>query len=313
MARSGRDPAQFARDLLAHLRHLLVTQTVGEVPETFVVTATDEGRLAAQAEAIGAATLVRTIDELAAALTAVREGDDARMAVEIALLKAAPARPGSRRPRGCCGGSSGSREDSEAVGPRVLSPQGTPPPPPVARASSGAVAPDDATRGSYRRPRTTPARTPPMPDPAPAEAATGGASAERQLRRSPSPDEPRGVRPRRRGGLRLEEISRVWPAVLDQLRQTAPALAATFEGARPVGFERRGKRADRLPGRSHLQQAQGRGARQARAAGREALETVTGQRLRPGYVLLDGEAGSGGGRVGRAGPRRSITRRWWRR
>ena len=42
MARSGRDPSQFARDLLAHLRHLLVTQTVGEVPNTFVVTATDE-------------------------------------------------------------------------------------------------------------------------------------------------------------------------------------------------------------------------------------------------------------------------------
>ncbi len=89
MARSGRDPAQFARDLLAHLRHLLVTQTVGEVPNTFVVTATDADRLAAQASAIGAATLVRTIDELADALTAVREGDDARMAVEIALLKAA--------------------------------------------------------------------------------------------------------------------------------------------------------------------------------------------------------------------------------
>ena len=33
MARSGRDPAQFARDLLAHLRHLLVTQTIGEVPD----------------------------------------------------------------------------------------------------------------------------------------------------------------------------------------------------------------------------------------------------------------------------------------
>ena len=66
MARSGRDPSQFARDLLAHLRHLLVTQTIGEVPNTFVVTATDEGRLPAQAQAIGAATLVRTIDELAA-------------------------------------------------------------------------------------------------------------------------------------------------------------------------------------------------------------------------------------------------------
>ena len=89
MARSGRDPAQFARDLLGHLRHLLVTQTVGEVPNTFVVTATDANRLTAQSAAVGAATLVRTIDELAAALTAVREGDDARMAVEIALLKAA--------------------------------------------------------------------------------------------------------------------------------------------------------------------------------------------------------------------------------
>ena len=73
-------PAQFARDLLAHLRHLLVTQTIGEVPGTFVVTATDEGRITAQAHAIGAATLVRTIDELSQALTAVREGDDARMA-----------------------------------------------------------------------------------------------------------------------------------------------------------------------------------------------------------------------------------------
>ena len=89
MARSGRDPAQFARDLLGHLRHLLVTQTVGEVPNTFVVTATDANRLSAQSAAVGAATLVRTIDELSAALTAVREGDDARMAVEIALLKAA--------------------------------------------------------------------------------------------------------------------------------------------------------------------------------------------------------------------------------
>ena len=89
MARSGRDPSQFARDLLAHLRHLLVTQVTGEVPTTFVVTATDTARIQQQASTVGAATLVRTIDELANALTAVREGDDARMAVEIALLKAA--------------------------------------------------------------------------------------------------------------------------------------------------------------------------------------------------------------------------------
>jgi len=140
MARSGRDPAQFARDLLAHLRHLLVTQTVGEVPNTFVVTATDANRLSAQASAIGAATLVRTIDELANALTNVREGDDARMAVEIALLKAAgpdldPSTEGllrrvERLERGTTA--------SPAAGPVAA---GDPPPPPVAEASSGAVPP----------------------------------------------------------------------------------------------------------------------------------------------------------------------------
>ena len=89
MSGSGRDPSQFARDLLDHLRHLLLTQTIGEVPNTFVVTASDPDRLKAQAAAVGPATLIRTIDELAGALGAVREGDDARMAVEIALLKAA--------------------------------------------------------------------------------------------------------------------------------------------------------------------------------------------------------------------------------
>ncbi|HMB53503.1 MAG TPA: DNA polymerase III subunit gamma/tau, partial [Thermoanaerobaculia bacterium] len=124
MARSGRDPAQFARDLLAHLRFLLVTQTVGAVPNTFVVTATDEDRLVAQAGAIGAATLVRTIDEIADALTAVREGDDARMAVEIALLKAArpdldPSSEGLlRRIERLEGGGGGTPKD-DASRPRV--------------------------------------------------------------------------------------------------------------------------------------------------------------------------------------------------
>ena len=47
--------------------------------------------------------------------------------------------------------------------------------------------------------------------------------------------------PRPGGRLRpWSEIVRVWPAVLDKLRQTAPALAATFEGARPVGLDEEG-------------------------------------------------------------------------
>mgnify|MGYP006323668167 FL=1 len=89
MAHTGRDPSRFARDLLGHLRVLLVTQTTGEMPETFAVTTGDPARLSAQAAAIGPATLIRTIDELADALTSIRGGDEARLAVEVALIKAA--------------------------------------------------------------------------------------------------------------------------------------------------------------------------------------------------------------------------------
>ena len=45
LARSGRDVTQFGRDLLAHLRQLLVIRTVGDVPDTFSVTAADPERL----------------------------------------------------------------------------------------------------------------------------------------------------------------------------------------------------------------------------------------------------------------------------
>ncbi|MFI5028674.1 MAG: DNA polymerase III subunit gamma/tau, partial [Solirubrobacterales bacterium] len=219
MARSGRDPAQFARDLLAHLRHLLVIQTVGEIPETFVVTATDEGRLSAQAGAIGPATLVRTIDELAGALTAVREGDDARMAVEIALLKAA--RPDldsssegllrrvERLERGISNSGGG--------GPRVPSPQ-------VGGTAAGGVL-------------DSPPPTPSAAEPEIGDDPNANATAED----SPTTEaEVAGAQPdaaKASVDLDLEEVVHIWPAVLDNLRQNAPALAATFEGAGPVGLD----------------------------------------------------------------------------
>ncbi len=266
MARSGRDPGQFARDLLGHLRHLLVTQTVGEVPNTFVVTATDAGRLAAQASAIGAATLVRAIDELAAALTAVREGDDARMAVEIALLKAArpdldPSTEGllrriERLERGAPG----------VGGPAGPVAAGDPPPPAVAEASSGEVPP----------------APPPAADAAPAEQA------------EPSPPEAGAsdaddAAPE--AALDIERVRRVWPAVLDRLRESVPALAATFEGARPVALDEDGLRigfpADKTFNKRKAEDPE------RREAVVEAFEAVLGERVRPVYVLLDGEAAAG--------------------
>ena len=89
LARSGRDVSQFARDLLAHLRQLIVIRTIGEAPDAFTVTAADPERLRAQAEAMTDLALGRAVDTLSAALAAIREGDEPRMTVELALLRAA--------------------------------------------------------------------------------------------------------------------------------------------------------------------------------------------------------------------------------
>jgi DNA polymerase-3 subunit gamma/tau len=260
MARSGRDPSQFARDLLAHLRHLLVTQTVGEVPNTFVVTATDEGRLAAQAQAIGVATLVRTIDELSAALTAVREGDDARMAVEIALLKAArpdldPSTEGLLRRIERL-----EQQGTDAPQPRVLS-----------RGEAGLA--DSAVR-------TPPPPTPPAEDAPPAEQDSGPAESE-----EPEPEK----REEPTSELDIEQVVRAWPAVLDQLMQTAPALAATFEGARPVAFAAGEQTVTVGFPADHTFNKRKAEAPDKREQLAEAVEAVLGQKLRPAYAVFDGE------------------------
>ncbi|MGI8630957.1 MAG: DNA polymerase III subunit gamma/tau [Solirubrobacterales bacterium] len=87
--RSGRDLPQFGRDLMAHLRHLLVQRATGSLPESFAVTSGHPVRLRAQAEAIAPPIITRAIDELSVALREVREGADARVMIEVALLKAA--------------------------------------------------------------------------------------------------------------------------------------------------------------------------------------------------------------------------------
>ena len=86
----------------------------------------------------------------------------------------------------------------------------------------------------------------------------------------------------------LDEIQRVWPAVLQKLAETAPALAATFEGARPVSFGEEGLQVG-FPAEMtfNKKKADSPERRDTVAA---AFAAVTGQGLRPTYVLLDGEA-----------------------
>ena len=86
---SGRDIGQFLHDLETHARELLVIQTLGAVPAEIAITPERDDRLAEQARRIGHADVVRLLDLLAAAMSAVRDGADARTQLELALTKAA--------------------------------------------------------------------------------------------------------------------------------------------------------------------------------------------------------------------------------
>jgi len=89
LAESGRDVGRFFGDLEAHLRGLMVVQTLGEVPAELAVSAEQDQRLAEQARRVGPAEVLRLLDLVAAALRAMKDGADPRTQLELALVKGA--------------------------------------------------------------------------------------------------------------------------------------------------------------------------------------------------------------------------------
>ena len=87
LSEQGQDLGRLVTDLLEHLRHLLLVQHLGEVPETLPVTEETSERLRDQANQLGEATVVRLIDLLAVAVEDLRQGGDPRLPLELALVK----------------------------------------------------------------------------------------------------------------------------------------------------------------------------------------------------------------------------------
>jgi len=93
LSEQGQDLGRLVTDLLEHLRHLMLVQHMGEVPETLPVTEETRERLRAQANQLGEATVIRLVDLLAVAVEDMRQGGDPRLPLELALVKVT--RPGS--------------------------------------------------------------------------------------------------------------------------------------------------------------------------------------------------------------------------
>jgi DNA polymerase III subunit gamma/tau len=87
LAEQGQDLGRLVTDLLEHLRHLLLVQHMGHVPDSLPVTEETKELLREQANQLPEPTVLRLIDLLAVAVEDTRQGADPRLPLELALVK----------------------------------------------------------------------------------------------------------------------------------------------------------------------------------------------------------------------------------
>ena len=87
LAEQGQDLGRLVNDLLEHLRHLLLVQHMGHVPESLPVTEETKELLRQQANQLPEPTVLRLIDLLAVAVEDMRQGGDPRLPLELAIVK----------------------------------------------------------------------------------------------------------------------------------------------------------------------------------------------------------------------------------
>jgi DNA polymerase III subunit gamma/tau len=137
LSEQGHDLGRLVTDLIEHLRHLLLVQHMGEVPESLPVTEEARERLRAQANQLGEPTVIRLLDLLAVAVDDMRQGADPRLPLELALVKVTrPAADLSRESIAYRLEALESRGTAPAPAPQAAAPAAPAPAPP------GADAPD---------------------------------------------------------------------------------------------------------------------------------------------------------------------------
>jgi DNA polymerase III gamma/tau subunit len=185
----------------------------------------------AQAESFTDLGLTRAIDSVAKALADIREGDEPRMTMELALLRAA--RPQLDPTR-------------EAFAQRLER---------LERALGDSGTASDEPEPSEESSEST----------------------------TPPPD------------LNLEKVVALWPAVMDQIReQGSELLSHALSVARPVAVDvEEAVLQVGFPASAGFNKRKAE-AGDARIKVAEAVTTIVGERLKPVYVLLEGEEGEAG-------------------
>jgi DNA polymerase III subunit gamma/tau len=291
LADSGRDPGQVLRDLEVHGRELLTVQVLGEVPPELRVTPERDQRLAEQAGALSETDAVRLLDLVSSALEATANGAQARIQLELVLIKAAAPEvdPSTtallarieRLEAGLAPGAGLRKVDAPAA-PAAAQPSELEPDP-------GSVPPSarpDATAPSARPDAAAqPAR------PATAAPSARPATAAQPARVAGTPETAQAARlleapePTPTPGLRL--IVDSWPAVVDVVREGNAMLAALLADARPVAVSERELTLSFPAGAAFLKRKAEQDDHRRVAA--EAFRKVTGHALALRFELRDGE------------------------
>jgi DNA polymerase III subunit gamma/tau len=292
LADSGRDVGRFFGDLEAHLRGLMIVQTLGEVPAELAVTHEQDARLEEQARRVGEASVLRLLDLVADALRAMKDGADARTQLELALIKAArPEHDPSLR----------------ALLARVerLEGRGAPPAPvhrpelaatPAGRSkeSPPEPAPQRAAEAHLHTPAATADAGPPLP---PAAEAPAVVAASVEIDGGPAVTSVAVIEPEGEVGephvhvgveLDLPGVAELWPAVLADVQERSPMLHALMENARPsslAGGELTLSWAESAA--FYKRKAEDPACREQIAT---AIRSVTGSSLRLAYALAEDDA-----------------------
>ncbi|MDQ6817210.1 MAG: hypothetical protein M3018_07360, partial [Actinomycetota bacterium] len=252
----GRDPSQLLRDLEVHGRELLVVQVLGEVPAELRVTPERDQRLFQQANALTSADAVRLLDLIAQALDATANGAQARIQLELVLMKAA----------------------APELDPSVATLQSRIERLEAALAHGVADTPGSAREATKPIGRTEPDGSSAPAAPARSRVAHSGSAPQVARQLEPDPEtEP--------DALDLDAARALWPSVVELVRAENAMLAALLADARPVAVGERGLTLAFPGGAAFLKRKAEQDEHRRVAA--EALASLTGHRVMLRYELRD--------------------------
>jgi DNA polymerase III subunit gamma/tau len=226
---AGHDPRRFAADLLDRFRDLILLDAVPEAATKGLIDAPQDQaeRMADQAARLGAATLTRHAEIVHTALLEMRGTTSSRLVLELLcarmLLPDASAdsaallqRLERLERRASATGQPIATVPVPEAAPAESQPTARPPRPANARQPEAAASTSGAKPQQESTPEPAPA--PPTPEPAPAAAV------------APPPPQPDGV-------LDAAALRRLWPDVLEMVKQSSRRTRALLDNAQVTAAE----------------------------------------------------------------------------